>query len=177
VAWGNVAVHVHSDAAGVNLFGFAVAIVVAFGSRLVKAKSKTATIIRPPEPEWTVDGWLEREGVKLSRGKVVLFKRVSSKFQTQEGTKNETIWKPGTTLTHPAWSPAGECGPGKFHACSRPYFCDEFRSERGDVYVAIEVAKKDLHAHPNKPAYPHKIAFRKGKVIGLVTRNGKVVAA
>jgi hypothetical protein len=174
VAWGSVAVHVQSTTATVDLFAFAVAIAVA-AAKKIKAKSKTATIVRTPEPDWSVAGWLEREGVPVSLGKVVLYKRVSQKLQTQEGEAWETNWIPKTSVVHREWSPnQQECGPGKFHACSRPYFCDEFRSKRGDVYVAIRIAVKDLHARP-QPHYPHKIAFREGEVLGVVDRFGNEV--
>ncbi|RJO61078.1 MAG: hypothetical protein C4542_07270 [Dehalococcoidia bacterium] len=117
--------------------------------------------------------YLEREGVPVKKDKVLLFKKVSHDCKTQERTKNETLWAIGTTVTHPAWSPEhGECGEGKYHACSRPYFCDEFRNEADDIYVAIEVAIKDLYEWPN-PSYPHKIAFREGKVLYQCDKFGK----
>jgi hypothetical protein len=177
VAWENVSVHVQSEFSNVDLMGFAVAMVLAVGSKLVSAKSKTATIIRPPEPEWTVDGWLDRHGVKKTKGAVILFKRASKDFKTQEGTPNETLWTPGTAQDHPAWEPSSrECGAGKFHACPRPYFCDEFRSDPDDVYVAIEVKVKDLACWP-RPEYPHKIAFRSGKILHVCNRFGEEVKA
>ncbi len=136
----------------------------------LEIKSKKATkIVYEQEP------FLEREGVEVVKGKVILFKRVSKDFQTQEGTVNETIWTVGKTLEHPAWDPtSGECGHGKYHACSRPYFCDEFRSNQGDVYIAIEIAEKDLHEWKN-PDYPHKIAFRKGTVLYVCDKYGKKI--
>jgi hypothetical protein len=77
----------------------------------------------------------------------------------------------------PKWDPTSqECGEGKFHACSRTFFCDEFRSERGDRYVAIEVAVADLHAWKN-PTYPHKIAFRTGRVLHECDRYGNATQA
>ena len=82
----------------------------------------------------------------------------------------------GATLTHPHWQPnSGECGDGKYHGCSRPYFCDEFRAVKGDRYIAIKVARKDCHAWPD-PQYPHKISFRTGTVRYECTRMGKAVA-
>ena len=105
--------------------------------------------------------------IKVSRKKtdVVLFKKVSHEYKTQENTKNETLWIVGSAVEHQNWNPAqSECGEGKFHACARPYFCDDFRSEPGDRYVAIQVAVADLYEWKN-PQYPHKIAFRKGKVL------------
>lgn len=76
-------------------------------------------------------------------------------------------------LTHPKWSPKDqECGAGKFHACATPYFCDQFRSERGDRYIAIEIAVKDLYAWDGGD-YPHKVAFRAGTVLFECDRYGK----
>jgi hypothetical protein len=114
----------------------------------------------------SVENWIASEFVKVKKGFVTLYKRVSKEFKTQEGTKNETLWSPGTKVEHANWNPGEEeCGAGKFHACSRPYFCDEFRSELDDKYIAIKVGVKDLVAWKN-PDYPHKIAFRRGEVIG-----------
>jgi hypothetical protein len=114
----------------------------------------------------SVENWIASEFVKVERGFATLYKRVSKEFKTQEGTKNETLWSPGTKVEHADWNPGEkECGAGKFHACSRPYFCDEFRSELDDKYIAIKVGVKDLVAWKN-PDYPHKIAFRRGEVIG-----------
>ena len=91
---------------------------------------------------------------------------MSSDLKTQEGTVNETVWEIGKTLSHVSWSPkVSECGEGKFHACSRPYFCDEFRFNKDDKYVAIRVKVKDLHAWQGNTQYPHKIAFRAGTVL------------
>ena len=175
VAWGAVAVHVHSESSKVSLFGFAVGIVLTKTLNVLK-KSKTATIVRV-KIATGVAGWLESQGIKEQDGAVVLYKRVSADFKTQENTVNETTWTVGAMLEHAAWNPKGqECGEGKFHACSRAYFCDEFRSTRGDRYVAIKVAKKDLYAWP-KASYPHKVAFRKGTVLHECDRLGKKLTA
>ena len=124
-----------------------------------------------------VDGWLDAEGIVVSDGAVILYKRVSANFQTQEGTPNETTWTLGAEIVHPAWNPtSGECGAGKYHGCSRPYFCDEFRNIPGDVYIAIRVAVADLYAWDGG-AYPHKIAFRAGTVLHQVDRWGDEIAA
>jgi hypothetical protein len=136
-------------------------------------KSKTATIITPERKEGT-DGWLEDEGIEPA-DKVILFKRVSSDYKTQEGERWEARWPIGLQLEHLAWEPTTkECGGGKFHACSRPYFCDEFRNNLGDRYIAIEIEKKDLYAWPN-PQYPHKIAFRAGKVLYECDKHGRKI--
>jgi hypothetical protein len=116
-------------------------------------------------------GWFENNAVEKT-AKVVLYKRVSANFKTQDGTPNDTTWTVGSTLTVPRWDTNSECGPGKFHACSRPYFCDEFRSKHGDRYIAIEIALDDLHEWKAKPEYPHKIAFRSGTVLYECDRFG-----
>jgi len=110
-------------------------------------------------------GWFENNGISKTKA-IILYKKVSKDFLTQEGTPNETKWKIGTTVTHPNWLPdKEECGPGKFHACSRPYFCDEFRNMPGDKYISISVKLTDVFEWKNNPQYPHKIGFREGKVL------------
>ena len=161
-AWGSVGVHLEGVDVTVLLYGFAVCWKKAQGT--IKKESETATIIEPIFKEG-VTGWCENEAIKVDNGKVIVFKRVSKKWQTQEGTKNETIWEPGKTLEHHDWRPnEEECGEGKYHACSRAYFCDEFRNLGDDRYVALEVAIEDMYAW-SRPSYPHKIAFRKCKVL------------
>jgi hypothetical protein len=167
-ARGNVSVSLRSEDAVVVLFMFAVCIALAKGK--ITKKAKTATIIRAAFREG-VPGWLDQQGIGEKKT-VVLFKKVSADFKTQENTPNQTDWTIGRTVNHPAWNPtAQECGPGKFHGCSQAYFCDEFRFGEGDRYIAIEIAKKDLYAWPN-PGYPNKIAFRSGKVLYECDRYG-----
>ena len=172
-ARGSSALHVHSTNVTADLFGFTVAFLIAKATKVLK-KSKTATIVRPVTKAGVLK-WLEGQSVDVEKGAVILYKRVSRDWQTQEGTTHETTWTPGTTLEHPAWNPKdSECGEGKFHACSRAYFCDEFRHTQEDRYVAIQVEEKDLYAWPN-PAYPHKISFRKGTVLHECDRYGREV--
>lgn len=175
VAHACVGVHLQSDLASVVLFAFSVCWILARSATRVKKESPTAIVIEPAFRDG-VEGWLDKEAIE-DGATIVLYKRVSKDFKTQEREPWETTWTAGAKLEHPKWSPSrGECGEGKFHACSRPYFCDEFRTVQGDRYIAIEVAKADLYAWPN-PAYPHKIAFRAGKVLHEVNRLGKPVAA
>jgi hypothetical protein len=178
-AWGNstveafatACVHLMSPQAQVILFGFAVAFNMV--KAVIKLKSKTATIITPKYKKG-VEGWFEKNAIE-SKTKVILFKRVSKDFKTQENTSNETKWEIGSNVTCPNWKPEeSECGEGKFHACSTPYFCDEFRSVPEDKYIAIEIAKKDLFAWED-PEYPHKIAFREGRVLMEVDNFGKPI--
>ena len=87
----------------------------------------------------------------------------------------KTVWPIGEKVTHPTWSPKEkECGEGKFHACARPYFCDEFRNNHGDRYIAIKIKVVDLYEWEN-PDYPHKIAFREGTVLYEVDKFGEKI--
>ena len=170
VARGNVAIRLYS-AAAITLFAFSACWICRPNDCTPKKKSKTATIIEVVE-EPGVDGWLDREGIEKQDATVTLFKRVSKDWQTQEGCANETTWTIGAEMLVPNWDPSIECGPGKFHACGRPYFCDEFRSRLDDRYIAIEVKVEDLYVH-NCPDYPHKVAFRAGRVLHECDRFGK----
>jgi len=172
VAWDNVGVHLQSDSASVVLFMFAVCWILQKGR--VEKKSETATII-DPKPVIGTDGWLNSQGIAAKDDHAVLYKKVSANFQTQEETTQETCWKVGKTVEHPNWSPEeSECGEGKFHACSRPYFCDEFRNKTGDRYIAVRVPIKDLYVWSNG-SYPHKVAFRTGTVLYECNKFGKKI--
>ena len=120
-----------------------------------------------------VRGWLERNAVAVDGdGYVTLYKRVSSAHLTQEGEPWETRWTPGTTLVHPAWNPAsGECGGGKYHACSKPIYCQEFRCGRDDKHIAIRVHVDELWAW-ERPRYLFKIGFQRATVLYECDRNG-----
>jgi hypothetical protein len=174
-AWDNVGIHLHSNNSNVVLFDSSVCWVLEKGK--VQQKSKNATIIIPKLSIDNNDEWFENEAVENTDNNVVLFKRVSADFKTQEGTPNETVWTVGETITHNNWNPTNsECGAGKFHACSRPHFCDEFRSNKDDKYVAIKINVKDLHAWTGKDVqFTHKIAFRTGKVLYECDKIGKQV--
>jgi hypothetical protein len=117
--------------------------------------------------------YLKRFHIKVKRGNIILYKKVSSDFKTQEGTKNETYWRINRIVEHPNWNPSNsECGEGKFHSCAFPFWCDSFRNKKGDKYIAIKVNIKDLYEWTNNPAYPKKIGFRKCKVLAEVKRTG-----
>ena len=168
--WGNSGCHNQSEFSSILLHGFAVCWMIKKAKSFVK-HSDNAILIEP-KTKTGIEGWFENEGI-VDEEKVILFKRVSFDFKTQEGKRNETSWNIGSTLEHPAWNPSKEeCGEGKFHACSYPYFCDEFRDKKDDVYIAIQIEKKDLYAWQN-PSYPHKIAFRKGTVLYKCDKYGK----
>ncbi len=171
-AWENCAVHNFSEDTTLKIMFYAVCFMVKITKNM--KKSKTATIINPSYDN-TIHTFLEMNDVKkLDKDTVLLIKRVSKELKTQENTSNETVWSIGKTLEVPVWNPTEECGEGKFHACSRTFFCDQFRSNVGDRYIAISVKIGDLYTHKN-PQFPHKIAFRKGRVMYEIDRDGNKI--
>ena len=168
VAWGSSIIRLLKGLSSVILNGYSVLSIPV--SLKVKIKKSKTAIVQRYKPETK---YFQREGIQTKDGKVVLYKRVSHDYKTQEDTSNETKWEVGSIVTHPNWKPKNaECGEGKFHACSKPYFCDEFRGDKGDKYVAIEIKTKDLYEWKN-PDYPHKIAFREGEVLYECDRFGR----
>ncbi|MDI6820956.1 MAG: hypothetical protein QMD65_02130, partial [Patescibacteria group bacterium] len=138
----------------------------------VKSRTKNNTIIFKKDLNW-----FETNGIDKKLKKFTLYKKVSKNFETQENTDNRIKWNIGDIVEHKNWNPKeNECGEGKFHACSRPFFCDEFRNELGDRYIAIEVDKEDLFEWKNKPKYPHKIAVRRARVLYEVDKFGQIWA-
>jgi len=169
-AWENSVLRVFSTSIKVVLHGFSVCFADADLDFKLDVKSKHVHIqkIKPLD-------WFERNGVEKTK-KLTLYKKVSNGFKTQENTINETLWEIGTTVIHHNWNPsAEECGKGKFHACSKPYFCDEFRNKQGDRYIAIEVKKTDVYEWNNNPSFPHKIGFREGKVLYECDKFGEEI--
>ena len=166
----NVGVHNFSPDAHVVLWGYCVVWLLNKSTAILK--SKTARKITPVLKERNA-AWFEREGIEVKDGCAILFKRVSKDFKTQEGTANETYWKIGERIVHsnPKLKEQ-EVGAGKFHFCSRPYFGDQFRSEKGDKYIALSVPIKTIHAWPN-PDYPHKIGGTEAIVLYECDKFGK----
>jgi hypothetical protein len=120
--------------------------------------------------------YLTRFNISVESNKVILYKRVSSDFKTQEGESWETVWSVGSNLVHPAWNPSNrECGEGMFHACAKPWWCDAFRSTKGDKYIGIEIAVADLYEWTRNSAYPSKIAFRECIVLYECDRKGNKI--
>jgi len=170
-AWENSVVRIISILSNfkISLFGFSVCF-FPHDLKIEIKKTKYAHIQRVKTL-----GWFERNEVRKTK-KVLLYKRVSHDFKTQEGTENETIWKVGTVVTHPNWNPkTNECREGKFHAVSRPYFADEFRSKKDDKYIAIEIKLEDLYEWKDNPGYPYKIGFREGFVKYECNKFGKEI--
>lgn len=118
-----------------------------------------------------VKRWCTEHRLPMKNGRVVLYKRVSVDFRTQENTNHETDYTPGTTVILKDWHPRErEYGDGKLHACYNARECTQFRGSSSDKYIAISVALKDCYAWDGHTAYPEKIAFRKGKVLGQVSQ-------
>jgi hypothetical protein len=172
VARENSSVRLFWETVQVVLHGFSIAILPVTLKLKIAIKKESKYVIIQKTKDL---GWFERNGIKKS-AKIILYKRVSEEFETQEDTENETKWNVGDMVECKNWNPGeSECGAGKFHACSRPYFCDEFRDKRGDKYIAIEVASKDLYEWEDSPQYPYKIGFRKGRVLYECDRFGKKI--
>ena len=167
----NSVVRLFSNLSKIVLYGFSVLFQDINLKAKIEIKSKNVLIQKTK-----LLPYLKREGIEVSKGKVILYKKVSLDFKTQENTKNKTIWKIGETIEHKNFNPKEEeCGEGKFHACSKPYFCDEFRNTLGDKYIAIEIEEKDLFEWKQNPQYPHKIAFKKGRVLFECNKFGKEI--
>src|SRR3990167_7246932 len=86
-----------SGSSTVTAYGATVLVVNPESAVSYTMPSKAAQIItRNAPPLITNEEWLDRWGIKANRGKVILYKRVSENWQTQENTRNETVWTPGT---------------------------------------------------------------------------------
>ena len=179
-AYGSATVTAHDsatvrahDSATVVLRGLAVLFLFSLGVRVLGCGPRC--VIQRCLPFETLDEYLESESVQCVDKWVLVYKRVSEEWLTQERTERETCWKPGLTVTHENFQPqSGEFGAGKFHACSLPIYCDEFRSEPTDRYVAIRVKRRDLAFWP-RGNYRHKIGFRKGEVLFECDRDGRML--
>ena len=166
--YGYGSANIHNDCSPI-LHGYSV--IWAFNGLCKPIQKSTNSIILRPSLD-PLEIYFNSNPINISGETVLLYKRVSSKLLTQEKTSNETTWSIGEEIVHPNWNPTNsECGEGKFHACSRPIFCDSFRSDEGDRYICIEVNKADLYAWKN-PAYPRKITFKKGIVLYECDREG-----
>ena len=170
VAWDCVSVNYRSSDAEVSLYRNSVCIcetvtynITKHGNAIIQFKTKQS--------------FIDAHGIVPVDDKIIIYKRVSEDFKTQEGTLNETTWTVGTTVTHPNWSPtSSECGEGKFHGVAKPYFADDFRHELNDRYIAIQVSICDMYEWET-PSYPHKIAFREGYVLYECDRYGNKLEA
>ena len=172
-AWACVVIYLFSQFAQVTLNGQSVCWKHIDGGKIEK-HSEDSVIFERKEVT-TTNAWVEKNGIKILNDKVILYKRVSIDFKTQENTKNETCWSVGIEVVHSNWEPtSNECGEGKFHACIRPYFCDEFRSKTDDKYVAIEIAISDIYVW-KEAYYTYKVAFRAGKVIYECNQFGEKI--
>ena len=173
-AWGSATVRAWDSAT--KLYGYEDSVFILHnGSSMTSLTNEvTVKVINKPA---TLDSWISKKCVQYTSEDAIIYKRVSSDFKTQEGTKNETLWIVGCQIEVPNWTPdKEECGEGKFHACDKPWHCDEFRSNIGDKYIAIKVRREDMKFWPNG-FYPNKVAFKKGFVMYECDIDGNEIRA
>ncbi len=176
-AWGNVNINSYYGCKQIIGHDFtSVKLITEHDTNYIQKKSEDMIIQHCYKIKYN---FFTRHGIDTDKKYHILFKRVSNDFKTQEGCSWETKWDIGEQLKHPNWNPTnGECSSGKFHACPRPYFCDEFRSKKDDKYIAIKIHIDDMFdwgQHSEDVSYPHKIAFRKGKVLYKCDKFGNKI--
>ncbi len=155
-------VRVLSSSCHLSLFGFSTGII--HNSSHFTIKKEKNCVVKSIPFDTDYDFFL-KHSIPIKKDKAIIFKSVSENFETQEGMPNQTKWEIGKTLVCKNFNPQlSECGEKKFHGVSHPIFAFEFRSDPNDRFIAIEVKVSDTFQWTN-PKYPHKIAFRKGKVL------------
>jgi hypothetical protein len=98
VAWGNSFVRALSSKIRLVMNGFSI---LTIDSSLALKFKKTKTVLVQKHINTP---YLEREGIKTVRGYVILFKKVSHDFKTQEKSINVTSWTIGSVVTHKKWN-------------------------------------------------------------------------
>jgi hypothetical protein len=96
-------------------------------------KAKGGVIIEVPTSFASVAEWAAYYGVKLSRGRIVVFKAVDDTFRSPHGA----TYTPGTITTAPDWSPREECGNG-LHFSPRAFMATSYNYD-ATKYVACSV--------------------------------------
>ncbi len=132
-----------------------------------------ATIITPIYPE-TMEEWCELKGLKITRGRVHLFKCVRPDGKDfYSGTinylqKNKDIIDPLFDRTHKE-----ECGKG-LHLADSPAGAEYFIS-LGQEYKLLEVTARvaDCIPFPGLPSYPMKVRARACRFIKVLEEGTK----
>jgi hypothetical protein len=152
-AWGN---------SQVTASGLALAIV---RSKNAKARGNTHVIKYPK----TIKEWCDIYGIKISKGKINVYKAVDENFCSRDYFKYEI----GKKATDQLWNPSTdiECGYG-LHFCWDPIACEQFNNKPGH-YLLCEVDMKSIAFFDGEPQYPEKIRAKECKVICEVDRQGK----
>jgi len=116
----------------------------------------------------TAKEWLCACNIKIKRGKVILFKSLKADWSTQSGIS----YKVGEETIAPDWdaSSPDECGKG-LHFCPTVAQARTFKDEK--VYVACEVALKDIGTLPAFAMYPDKIRAKACKTLYQVDDKGE----
>jgi hypothetical protein len=86
----------------VEAWGFSVAFCQSDSCKIIKGKYAH---IQKPFTAKDLTDWIEIWGAKKQGKKLVLYKRVSKDFKTQEGQPWETDWSIGNTLEFKTWEP------------------------------------------------------------------------
>ena len=137
----------------------------------ILAKSRSSLIIggyilgnKPLTPS----EWLCACNVLIERGKAILFKSLKTDWTTQ----NEVSFKVGKITTASDWDDTftDECGKG-LHFSPTVAQAKQFRNE--GVFIACEVAVKDMASLPAYAQYPDKIRARSCKVLYQVNEKGE----
>ena len=169
-AWGSATVHasgsatVHASSSATKLYGHEDSVFILQNGSSVASTTKDVIVKIINKPA-TLEEWINIKCLEHTSDGVIIYKRVSYDFKTQEGTKNETVWTIGREIEVPNLNPdEQEYEEGKFHACNKPWHCDEFRLNADDKYIAIKARREDMEFYPNG-IYPNQIAFKKGFVM------------
>ncbi len=114
--------------------------------------------------------WLNACSVTKKRGKVILYKSLNEDWTTRDGVS----YKIGQTTIASDWDASyeGECGRG-LHFSPTVSQAKSFRDE--GLFIACEVAVKDMAGLPAFAQYPDKIRARACKVLYQVDTNGKKI--
>ena len=119
----------------------------------------------------TPQEWLCACNIEINKGNVILFKSLYRNWATQNGV----TFKVGKITIAPDWDASfdGECGKG-LHFSPTVAQTKPFRDD--GVFVACEVAVKDIANLPAFAQYPDKIRARACKTLYQVDENGKKIS-
>ena len=104
----------------------------------------------------TVKTWCDFNGLKISKGVVIVFKAVNEFFASPRGTE----YKPGSMPEATDWDGGkAECGGG-LHFSPTPFQALVFNPD-AKKFIACPVALKDMRVPQANDKYPEKIKARR----------------